>query len=417
MVNPDNLLILLGHIRCAAFELPFQEGEKFGSVDPQVLREMLEFLQGEGVVHRSGTKYFWMADKYPAQNVSLRSASTERVLLQVPIMDGDKQSKLQTMGEVDASSSHWMTHPGAVYMHEGTTFLVKDLDFEKHLAILEPTNVDYYTEPRREVIVQQVEKLAIANVSGGEKAYGEIQVTSQVTGFRKVRWHTNETLGVENLSLPPTELLTTGYWLALSDDTVGKLREEGLWSNAPNEYGPNWSRQRDITRARDGYRCQICGTAEGDKAHHVHHKIPFKMFDSAEQANQLSNLITLCNSCHRKVETAVRVRSGLAGLAFTLGNLAPLFLMCDIGDLGIHSDPQSSLAEGKPAVILYDLIPGGIGLSERLYEIHAELMDRGRELVEACGCEDGCPSCVGPGGEGGLGGKRETLALLKELSK
>ena len=417
MVNPDNLLILLGHIRCAAFELPFQEGEKFGSVDPQVLREMLEFLQGEGVVHRSGTKYFWMADKYPAQNVSLRSASTERVLLQVPIMDGDKQSKLQTMGEVDASSSYWMTHPGAVYMHEGTTFLVKDLDFEKHLAILEPTNVDYYTEPRREVIVQQVEKLAIANVSGGEKAYGEIQVTSQVTGFRKVRWHTNETLGVENLSLPPTELLTTGYWLALSDDTVGKLREEGLWSNAPNEYGPNWSRQRDITRARDGYRCQICGTAEGDKAHHVHHKIPFKMFDSAEQANQLSNLITLCNSCHRKVETAVRVRSGLAGLAFTLGNLAPLFLMCDIGDLGIHSDPQSSLAEGKPAVILYDLIPGGIGLSERLYEIHAELMDRGRELVEACGCEDGCPSCVGPGGEGGLGGKRETLALLKELSK
>ena len=152
-------------------------------------------------------------------------------------------------------------------------------------------------------------------------------------------------------------------------------------------------------------------------AHHVHHKIPFRMFESTEQANQLANLITVCNSCHRKIETAVRVRSGLAGLAFTLGNLAPLFLMCDIGDLGIHSDPQSSLAEGKPTVILYDLIPGGIGLSERLYDIHADLMMRGRELVEACGCEDGCPSCVGPGGEGGSGGKRETLALLKELAK
>jgi DEAD/DEAH box helicase domain-containing protein len=112
----------------------------------------------------------------------------------------------------------------------------------------------------------------------------------------------------------------------------------------------------------------------------------------------------------------VRVRSGLAGLAFTLGNLAPLFLMCDIGDLGIHSDPQSPLAAGKPAVILYDLIPGGIGLSERLYDIHSDLMMRGRELVEACGCEDGCPSCVGPGGEGGSGGKKETLALLKELA-
>lgn len=141
------------------------------------------------------------------------------------------------------------------------------------------------------------------------------------------------------------------------------------------------------------------------------------MFESIEQANQLANLITLCNSCHRKVETAVRVKSGLAGLAFTLGNLAPLFLMCDIGDMGIHSDSQSSLAEGNPAVIFYDLIPGGIGLSERLYEIHMELMKRGLELVESCGCEDGCPSCVGPGGEGGSGGKRETLALLRELAE
>ena len=140
------------------------------------------------------------------------------------------------------------------------------------------------------------------------------------------------------------------------------------------------------------------------------------MFESAEQANQLVNLITVCNSCHRKIETAVRVRSGLTGLAFTLGNLAPLFLMCDSGDLGIHSDPQSSLADGKPAVILYDMVAGGIGLSQRLYEIHTDLMKRGRELVEACECEDGCPSCVGPGGEGGYGGKQETLALLKVLS-
>jgi DEAD/DEAH box helicase domain-containing protein len=310
-----------------------------------------------------------------------------------------------------------MAHPGAVYMHEGTTFLVRDLDLENHIATLEPSTVDYYTEPRREVAVQQVAKIYQDFVQGGEKAYGEIQVTTRVIGFRKIRWHTNETLGIENLELPPSELLTTGYWLTLSDETVGKLKDEGLWLNIPNDYGPNWSRQRELARARDIYRCQICGEPEGNKEHHVHHKTPFRLFDSTEQANQLSNLITLCNSCHRKVEIAVRVRSGLAGLAFTLGNLAPLFLMCDIGDLGIHSDPQSALAEGKPAIILYDLIPGGIGLGERLYEIHDELLKRGRELVEACGCEDGCPSCVGPGGENGLGGKRETLALLKELSQ
>jgi DEAD/DEAH box helicase domain-containing protein len=417
MINPENLLILLGHIRCAAFELPFKEGEKFGSVNPSILGEIMDYLQEEGVIHASGEKYFWMADKYPAQGVSLRSASTDRVLLQIPVVDNSKGFTLQTIGEVDFLSAFWMVHPGAIYLHEGTTFLIKDLNLETHIASLEPTNVDYYTEPRREVVVQQVNKVAQAVVPGGEKAYGEIQVTSTVIGFRKIRWHTNETIGVENLDLPPSELLTTGYWLTLSEGTIEKLKDEGMWSNSPNDYGSNWQKQRELARARDKYRCQLCGVPEGSKEHHVHHKIPFRMFETTEQANQLVNLITLCMSCHRKVETAVRVRSGLAGLAFTLGNLAPLFLMCDIGDLGIHSDPQSSLAEGNPAVILYDLIPGGIGLSERLYDIHADLMIKGRELVEACGCEDGCPSCVGPGGEGGMGGKRETLALLKELSK
>ncbi len=417
MINPENLLILLGHLRCAAFELPFTEGEVFGSVNPADMKELMNFLQGEGVVHQSGSKYFWMADKYPAQNVSLRSASTDTVVLQAAISNGDNGSTMRTIGEVDASSSFWMTHPGAVYMHEGTTYLVNDLDLEHHVATLQPSNVDYYTEARREVTVQELQKLYEAEVPGGIKAYGEVQVTSQVIGFRKIRWHTNETLGVENLNLPPSELATTGYWLSLTDGTVEKLKDGGLWLNTPNDYGPSWPKQRDLARARDRFRCQVCGQPESDKAHHVHHKIPFRMFDSAEQANQLANLITVCNSCHRKIETAVRVRSGLAGLAFTLGNLAPLFLMCDIGDLGIHSDPQSSLAESKPAVILYDLIPGGIGLSERLYDIHADLMMRGKELVEACGCEDGCPSCVGPGGEGGSGGKKETLALLKELAK
>jgi DEAD/DEAH box helicase domain-containing protein len=417
MINPDNLLILLAHIRCAAFELPFHEGELFGSMTSSEMEELMDYLIKEGLLYQSVNKYFWMADKYPAQSVSLRSTSTDTVILEASFLDNHNLSTSQTIGGVDASSATWLTHPGAVYMHEGITYLVENLDLDQHIAYLKKSDVDYYTEPRREVIVQQAGKVAQVDVKGGKKAFGEIQVTSQVIGFRKIRWHTNETLGAETLDLPPSELFTTGYWLALSDETVDKLKEERLWSNAPNDYGPNWAKQRDLARARDGFRCQICGTPEGDKAHHVHHKIPFRQFDSIDQANQLANLITLCNSCHRKVETAVRVRSGLAGLAFTLGNLAPLFLMCDIGDLGIHSDPQSSLSDGQPTVILYDLIPGGIGLSERLFEIHSNLMLKGLELVESCECDDGCPSCVGPGGEGGSGGKRETLALLKELAE
>jgi len=111
----------------------------------------------------------------------------------------------------------------------------------------------------------------------------------------------------------------------------------------------------------------------------------------------------------------VRVRSGLAGLAFVLIHLAPFFLMCDTRDLGVHSDPQSPLADGRPTVVLYDQVPAGIGFSQRLYELHASLLSQAYELVSGCECSDGCPSCVGPGGESGEGGKRETLAILAAL--
>jgi DEAD/DEAH box helicase domain-containing protein len=110
------------------------------------------------------------------------------------------------------------------------------------------------------------------------------------------------------------------------------------------------------------------------------------------------------------------MRSGLAGLAAVLGQLAPLFLMCDPGDLGTYIEPTASVF-GHPAVVLYDLVPAGIGFSQKLFEIHAELLARALELVQECACEDGCPSCVGPAGENGIGGKVETLAILKELVK
>jgi DEAD/DEAH box helicase domain-containing protein len=89
--------------------------------------------------------------------------------------------------------------------------------------------------------------------------------------------------------------------------------------------------------------------------------------------------------------------------------------MCDAGDLGIHFDPQAAFAEGLPAVVLFDAIPAGIGFSQKLFEIHTELLRRSMELVLECPCEDGCPSCVGPAGENGVGGKQETVAILKEL--
>jgi DEAD/DEAH box helicase domain-containing protein len=424
LVNPNHLLILLEHLRCAMFELPFQKGEGFGSISDELLDEYLEFLVGNQEAHYSNEKYYWMQDQYPAANISLRSASPQSYVLHSVTDDG----RPLTIGTVDGESALWMIHPGAIYMHEAQQYFVQDLNLESHIAHLTPVGLDYYTEAQQqsEIKVLAVNEHVSLSAFGkkwgevGSKGYGEIQVTTQVVGFRKLRWFTNETLGQETLDLPPSELQTTGYWLTLSEATLAHLRDAGVWSNDPNDYGPEWSKVRLAVRKRDQFKCQVCGVLESNREHDVHHKVPFRAFIqngvvNREQANRLENLTTLCSGCHKKVEQNVRIRSGLAGLGFVLGNLAPLFLMCDAGDLGVYSEPAWQAVNGMPSVVLYDRIPAGIGFSERLFELHDELILRALELVSGCACDSGCPSCVGPGGENGYGGKAETLAILKEL--
>jgi DEAD/DEAH box helicase domain-containing protein len=389
--------------------------------------EFLEFLVANREAHESNDKFFWMSDQYPAANISLRSASPSRITLQVDF------EKPLTIGTVDMESALWMVHPGAVYLHEAQSYFVEHLDLDQKVALLRPDVSDYYTEPLRETSVKPLALGEWSRAQGCEKAWGELQVTTRVKGFTKRRWYTHETLGSEPLDLPPQDLQTTGYWISIREETVASLSEAGLWTNAPNDYGPFWPQIRERVRARDGYRCQMCGRPEWDRQHDVHHKVPFRMFmqtptsgdfgvqnlrileDIRARANQLDNLVTLCPECHKKAETGVRVRSGLAGLSYVLGNLAPLFLMCDPGDLGTHIEPVGTTDFPQPAVLLYDLVPAGIGFSQKLYELHEELVHNALELVEACACLDGCPSCVGPGGENGMGGKLETLAILKQV--
>ncbi len=407
LIDPNNPLIMLQHVKCAAFEMPFQEGEHFGNVDVARVTEYLQFLVEAGILHQSGDKYFWMASHYPAEGISLRSASGETVVL---------ESQGETIGQVDLPSSYWMVHPSAIYIHDARSYVVDALDLEKKIAHLSEVAVDYYTEPRSESTVQLLSKQDEAETRGAIKASGEIAVTSQVVGFRKTRLFTNENLGEGEVSLPPTELHTTAYWFVVKESTVESLRATGNWSNDQNDYGPRWDQIRKLVRARDHFKCQNCGRPEDGRAHDVHHKIPFRSFPSYEQANVLDNLVTLCGICHGLAEAAVRLKSGLAGAAYAIGHLAPLFVMCDSRDLGVHSDPNSTLAEAQPAIVIYDTIPGGIGLSERLYDLHDELVSKTLSLVAECPCDSGCPSCVGPGGESGSGGKREALALLTKLA-
>jgi len=416
LINPDNLLILLKHIQCASFEIPFGENETFGNLSPAQVTEILSVLHEGGILHKSKGTFFWMGDKYPSAEISLRSASAQPFILQ----HGDNPSR--TIGEVDSEAAPWMVHPGAIYLHEAETYLVEDLDLENHRAILKSIEVDYFTRPRRETEIQLLEIGEDQPVRGGVKAHGELAVITQVSGYHLIRWDTHEKLGFHELDLPPNKLLTAGYWISLSEELVSGLRNDGLWSGDRNYYGANWEKQRRLALERDEHICQVCDASQGMTSHHVHHKIPFKAFDSYLDANRLDNLVTLCPACHQRVESAVRVRSGLSGLAYVLGHLAPLFLMCDTRDLGVHSDPQSNIAvaiggssTGSPTVVIYEMIPAGIGFSQRLFECHDEIIASARELIRGCECQDGCPSCVGPGGEEGSGGKIETLAILERL--
>jgi DEAD/DEAH box helicase domain-containing protein len=411
LIDPDNLLILLQHLRCAAFELPFGPGDAFGRVEPEHLAEFLQVLSSGGELHESNGRYFWMADQYPAQAVSLRSASPQKVRLQVAA----DEENWTTLGEVDLASATWFVHPEAIYLHEGQSYRVAALDLERQVAQLHSASGDYYTEPLRETTVALVERHDSKIVRGGAKGYGDLLITSQTIGYRRVGWFIPEPLGQGEVNVPPQELHTCGYWFTLGPETVQTLRDQGLWSNDPNDYGPNWQQQRRRARARDGFCCQMCGARERDRQHDVHHRIPFRRFESYQAANRLDNLVTLCRPCHRRAETAVRMRSGLAGLATALGQLAPLLIMGDRHDLGVHADPQSALAGGDPAVVIYDAIPAGLGLSRRLFERHAELVSQAYGLVAACPCLDGCPSCIGPAGEDGQGGKPETLAIFELL--
>ncbi|HWQ03902.1 MAG TPA: DEAD/DEAH box helicase [Longilinea sp.] len=411
LINPDNPLILLQHIRCAAFELPFRPGEKFGTITWETLKEFLDLLEQTGLLHSTENRYYWIADQYPAQEISLRNATAQNVVLRL-----EDEGNSRIIGTVDQISSTWLVHPGAIYLHEGQSYLVKDLDLEQFEAKLVESNEEYFTEAKHQTEVEKISVIETSPTLRGEKTWGEIQVTTQIVGFRKINWITRETLGQELLDLPPNHLRTTGYWFTLVDEAIDYLRQNQLWTNDANNYGSNWNNVRQLVRERDQFTCQMCGAPETDRPHHVHHKVPLRSFVSLEQANNLENLVTLCPSCHRRAELVVKICSGLSGVRYVLSQLAPLFVMCDTEDLGAISDIQSPLTDGRPVVLLYDQVPAGIGLSEALYHMHDSLLKEALELVNRCPCQDGCPSCVGPGGENGAGGKQEALALLQVLT-
>ncbi len=443
--NADNLMLLVDQIRCAAFELPFAEGDRFGQ--SPFTGEVLELLAEEKSVQQFGSSFLWRGGGYPSRQFGLRSAGGEPIVVQAGssdrasasgsggrqgrtgsrgapgsgVISNEKEERFTVVGEVDAASAPFQVHEGAVYIHEGRSFLVEKLDLEERLAWVWPAEVEYYTEASTETDIEVI-SVHESGVSGGtELGFGEVFVTSQVTQYRRVRRFTHENLGILPLDYPPTTLDTAAYWLEVTAEAQETLMEAGDWRDSPNDYGPDWQEQRAKTRERDDYRCAECGEAEGrGRQHDVHHRIPFRVFNYIPglnrndlEANRLENLVLLCRRCHHRLEAGVRARTGMDGVAYALGNLAPLHLMCDRRDIDVaiireqtegellsHRPPTGSAPSQKamtaPRIYIYERIPAGIGFSAQLYERHDELMAGAADLIRSCACRYGCPACVGP---------------------
>lgn len=414
LIDPDNLVILVNHLRCAAYELPFRRGEPFGEfADAEAV---LDVLAEDGELHASGGAYRWVSDAYPAAEFGLRTSSLDVVVIQ-----DHSDAEPVVIGEVDRPSAPNLVHQGAVYMHEGAQYLIEDLDWEQGLAIARRAEVDYYTDASSSTHLAVNEEQETAVVGDCVKAHGRVTVTSQVTGYRAIKRYTHETLGFGRVDLPPQQFETAAMWFYLTPDLTARLEAEHVLLR-PNDYGPNWPAQRDAARARDGYRCTQCSAPERpDRQHDVHHVRPFREFgyipgenENYLAANVLDNLVTLCPSCHQLAEANRRQRSALGGAASALRNVATLLLMCSPNDIGVLAEMRSTETRA-PTITVYDAAPGGLGLSLRLYDLYDELIAATLELVRDCPCEEGCPACVGPVGEIEADTKAATVALLAAL--
>ncbi len=352
---PDQPLILFDHIRCAAFELPFNAGEPFGPVDPLVY---LEALAESEVVHREGERWEWIADSYPANAVSLRSVADGNFVV-VDRTDG----KQTIIAEVDYSAAALTLYEGAIHMVQSTPYQVERLDWEGRKAYVSRTQVDYYTDSIDYTRLKVLERFDGGPAGRGDAHHGEVHVVRRVSGYKKIRYYTHENIGYGPVNLPDQELHTTAVWWQLPQAAMGKA------------------------------------------------------FASRQDA--LDGFLAASHALH--VVATVAVMADARDLQKAVGNGdGAWFALADQSGRGQlrgveGAEGAASLEQAfVPTVYLYDNFPGGVGLSEPLWQRQGELVQRAGELVQRCDCKAGCPACVGPvlaAHEEGNGTWPKTLAL------
>lgn len=357
LVNPDNLLILLSHIQCAAFELPFMEEESFGKED---LREILRYLEEKGTLRHSGQHWYWAQEAYPAEKVSLRSTSEENFV----VID-DTKKKQEVIAEVDFTSAHTTLYEGAVYLCESETYMVEKLDYPNRRAYVKKMHGDYYTEAIDYTDVSILEGFERREGKDILYEHGEVKVATRVVGYKKIQFYTQENLGYGKIELSDLHFHTTSYWIT--------FRRSGL------ERLP-YSRQDVI----DG----ILGLSYG--------------------LHSISALHLMCDP--RDLNRCVGDRGAKWFLRLTRDSKG-IYSSFNASE----EIPLEKMDLFEPTLFLYDNYPGGIGLSPQLFEETPLLLEKTMRRISRCECRWGCPSCVGPTREVGEKSKEVALSLLKEI--
>ncbi len=351
-IDPDNVEVFIQHLKCASFELPFATNEAYADVAEDVTQDALAYLARNGVLHKSGTRWHWIADQYPAQSVGLRSSGMDNFVV-VDVEHG------KAIGEVDWRGAHTSLFEQAIYQLEADTFQVERLDYDNRKAFVRKVDADYFTDASTSVsvnVLDEGEAAGVFSLPDNVCALGEVEVVERVTGFKKVKFFTHENLGYGDVRLPELTMQTSAFWLTIPEERVQALAavEDGI------------GRVRGRSAVLEGIR----GVAHALEA--------------------VTSLALMCDP---------------RDLGYTLGDKSDG-----------TSRPMKSGAPGfDPTIFLYDNAAGGVGLSARAFELRENLLVQARELIESCPCSEGCPACVSPGeGRGFMARKDIALELLRD---
>jgi DEAD/DEAH box helicase domain-containing protein len=359
-IAPDQLLILMDHVRCAAFELPFRAGERFGGED---LSTLLAYLEQQGVLQRDGETWHWIADSYPANAVSLRSLAEGNFTV-IDITGGRKD----VIAEVDYGSAALTLYEGAIYLVQAAPWQVERLDWVGRKAFVRRTEADYYTDAIDYTRLKVLDEFERDEGPQGRCAHGEVHVVRRVAGYKKIRYYTHENVGYGPVNLPDHEMPTTALWWELSQEALERHFD-------------------DRQGALDGFL---------GAAYALHH---------------VAALVSMAEL--RDLGRAVG--DGASGWSAVVGPDGRGALK----NLDGRDAPDPAGRGFRPTVFLYDNYPGGIGLAAPLFEQRGLIVRRAAELVAGCVCSDGCPACVGPvlprAGDPDRSPKRSALAVLRLL--